>query len=174
MCSISGNYADFSIDLHDLILLNYSSIVFKPQEIQWCSFRWSITLSIGSVWQSHIDRIILTPSCWKFIWNRYFNNHRSILLNFPLFFMIWVHLPAVTKRQEIRCVVVADKFRYQFSMYKFTVLIALSWFLHAHNAYETDTSKIIAQYCRISYCFAWFDTLNSIVCCVQTTRYTMM
>ena len=54
----------------------------------------------------------------------------------------------------------ADRFLYQLTMFEFRLLIGLSWFLPARNAYETDISKIIAQFCRISYCFAWFDTVE--------------
>ena len=30
---------------------------------RWCGFRWSIPLSVGSVWNSSIDIAILTTSC---------------------------------------------------------------------------------------------------------------
>ena len=40
-----------------------SSVMFKQQDMRWCGFRWSIPLSIGSVWNSGIDMAILTPSC---------------------------------------------------------------------------------------------------------------
>ena len=70
--------------------------------------------------------------------------------------------------------VFADRFRYQLTMFEILVLIGLSRLLHAHIAYETDTGKIIAAFCRISYCLHDFIRLNPIVCHVQTTRCTMM
>ena len=48
-----------------------SSAVSKRQDLRWCSFRWSISLSIDYVWKSCIDRVISTPSCSYCIWNRY-------------------------------------------------------------------------------------------------------
>ena len=64
MCSMCGNSADFSIVLHDFILSNsiwYCRIqlpaVSKQRDVRWCSFRWSIPLSIEYVWNSSIDRL---------------------------------------------------------------------------------------------------------------------
>ena len=68
----------------------------------------------------------------------------------------------------------ADQFRYQFTMFGNRLLIGLSRLLHAHIAYEVDTAKIIAAFCRISYCLYDLIRLNSIACRVQTTKYTMM
>ena len=70
--------------------------------------------------------------------------------------------------------VFADRFRYQLSMFEIRILIWLSRLLHAHIAYEIDTSNIIAAFCRISYCLHNLIRLNSIVCDVQTTRCTTM
>ena len=55
--------------------------------------------------------------------------------------------------------VFADRFRYQLTMFGFPVLIGLSRPLHAHIAYEIDTSKIIAAFFRISYCLHDFIRL---------------
>ena len=41
----------------------------------------------------------------------------------------------------------ADRLRYQFTMFRFPVLVGLSPILHAHIAYETDTAKINAAFC---------------------------
>ena len=71
-------------------------------------------------------------------------------------------------------VVFADRFRYPLAMVGIRVLIGLSRLLHAHIAYEIDTSKIIAAFCRISYCLRDFIRLNSITIRVPTTRYTTM
>ena len=54
----------------------------------------------------------------------------------------------------------------------FVVLIGLSQFHNASIAYETDTSEIIAAFCRISHCLHDLMRLNSIVRHVQTTRCT--
>ena len=73
--------------LHDLNRLN--SIVGHVQTTR-CTmmlFSWSIPLQLTMfyVWNSSIDRAILTPSCTYFVWNRYFQNYRRILPNFLLF-----------------------------------------------------------------------------------------
>ena len=66
----------------------------------------------------------------------------------------------------------------QFSLIDFVInwlclaLIGLSRLLHDHIAYETDTAEIIAVFCPISYWLHDLMRLNSIVCHVQTTRYT--
>ena len=70
--------------------------------------------------------------------------------------------------------VVADRFHCQLTMFGIRVLIGLSRFLRAHIAYEIDTAKIIAAFCRVSYWLHDLIRLNSIVCHVQTTRCTMM
>ena len=68
----------------------------------------------------------------------------------------------------------ADRFRYPLNMFGYRVWIGLSRLHHAHIAYETDTAKIIAASCPIFYCLHDLIRLNSIVCHVQTTRYTII
>ena len=68
----------------------------------------------------------------------------------------------------------ADRFRYQLAMFGMRVLIWLSWLLHAHITYITVGAKIIAAFCRISYCLHDLIRLTSIVGYVQTTRCTMI
>ena len=70
--------------------------------------------------------------------------------------------------------VFASRFHYQLAMFGIRVLIWLSWPLHAHIAYITDGSNIIAAFCRISYFLHDLTRLNSIVGNVQTTRCTMI
>ena len=70
--------------------------------------------------------------------------------------------------------VFADRLRYQLTMFEIRILIWLSRLLHAHIAYEVDTSNIIETFFRISYCLHDLIWLNSIVCHVQTTRCTMI
>ena len=70
--------------------------------------------------------------------------------------------------------VFADRFNYQLTMFEIRILIWLSRLLHAHIAYEIDTSNVIAAFCRISYCLHDFIRLNSVAWHVQTTRCTMM
>ena len=48
-------------------------------------------------------------------------------------------------------VVFADRFRYPLTMVVNRELIELSRLLHAHIAYEIDTSKTIAAFCHVSY-----------------------
>ena len=64
--------------------------------------------------------------------------------------------------------VFADRLRYQLTMFGIRVLIGLSCLLHAHIAYEIDTAKIVAAFCRISYCLYDLIPSNSIACLVQT------
>ena len=68
----------------------------------------------------------------------------------------------------------ANPFHYQLTMFEIRVLIWQSRFFHAHIAYVINTDKIIAAFFRISYCLLDLIRLNSIVCHVQTTRYTMI
>ena len=70
--------------------------------------------------------------------------------------------------------VFADRFHCQLNMFGIGVLIGLSRLLLAHIAYEIDTAKIIAAFCRIAHCLHDLIRLNSIVCHVQTTTCTMM
>ena len=68
----------------------------------------------------------------------------------------------------------ADRFRYQLAMFGVGELIWLSWLLHAHIACITDGAKIIAAFCRISYCLHDLIRLNSIVDYVKTTWCTII
>ena len=52
-------------------------------------------------------------------------------------------------------VIFADRSSYPLTMFENRVLMKLSRLLHFHIAYETDIAKIIAVFCRISYCFEW-------------------
>ena len=70
--------------------------------------------------------------------------------------------------------VLADRFHCQLTMFRIRVLIGLSRLVHAHIAYEIDTAKIIAAFCRISYCLHDLIRFNLIVYHVQTTRCTKM
>ena len=97
------------------------------------------------------------------ICNKYWQNHRSILPNFLLF--AWFdtlefnRLPC-SNNKIYDDANFANRFRYQLAMFEMRVLIWLSWLLHAHIANITDGAKIIAAFCRISYCFAWFHTVE--------------
>ena len=154
-----------------------SPAVFKLQDVRWCSFCWSIPLSIDYVWESSMDRVILTPSCSYCKWNRYCQNYRRILPYFPLF--VWLYTVEINRlpcpHEKIYDVVLfADRFCYPLTISGYRVLIGLSRLLHAHSAYEIDTSKIIAAFCRIFYSLCDLIRLNLIVFHVQTTRYTII
>ena len=116
-------------------------------------------------------------SCSYCICNRYWQNNRSILPNYLLF--AWLdtlkfnRLPC-SKNMIYDDADFAHRLRYQLAMFGMRVLIRLSWLLHAHIAYITYGAKIIAAFCRFSYCFHDFIRLNSIVGDVQTTRCTMI
>ena len=68
-----------------------SPAVSKQRDVRLCGFRYSIPMSIGYLWKLCIDMAISTPSCSHCIWNRYWQNHRSILPNLPLF--AWFDTP---------------------------------------------------------------------------------
>ena len=89
-----------------------TSIVCRVQTIRctmmkfsWWSFRWSIPIAIDYHWSAYIDKVMATLFCSYCIWNRYCQNNRGILSNFPLFSMIWygwIQSPAaVPKRQDV-------------------------------------------------------------------------
>ena len=71
-------------------------------------------------------------------------------------------------------VVFVDRFRYQLTMFGIRILIWFSRHHHAHIAYEMDTAKIIAAFCRISCYLHDLIRWNSIVCHVQTTWCTIL
>ena len=121
--------------------------------------------------------------------------HKSLVLDGSLHCVLWVPYAAIlpiffyclawfdtVEFNRLPCsnnemyddAVFADRFRYHLTMFGIHVLIGLSRLLRGHIAYETDTDKIIAAFFRISYCLHDLIRLNSIVCHVQTTRYTMM
>ena len=116
-------------------------------------------------------------SCSYCICSRYWQNHRSILPNFLLF--AWFDtlefnsLPC-SNNKKYDDADFADRFRYQLAMFGIRILIWLSWLLHAHIAYMTDSAEIIAAFCRISYFLHDFIRLNSIVGDDQTTRCTII
>ena len=74
-----------------------SSAMFKQQDIRWCGFRWSIPQSIDYVWNAGIEMAILKPSCSYCIYNRWCQNHRSILPNFLLFY--WFYMVEFNRRR---------------------------------------------------------------------------
>ena len=129
------------------------------------------------------DMAISTPSCSYFIWNTYWQNHRSISPNFLLFAWFdtlefnrppWIQSSAMFKQQDIRWCGYRWSIPLSIGYVWNSVLIWLSWLLHAHIAYITDGAKIIAAFCRISYCLHDLIRLNSIAGYVQSTRCTMM
>ena len=154
-----------------------SPAVSKQQDARWYGFGWSIPLSFGNVCNLIIDMAISTPSCSYCIWNRYCQNHGSILPNFLLlewFDTLEFNRVPFSNNKMFDDVGFAYRFRYQLTIFEIRLLIGLSRLLHAHIAYETDGAKIIAAFCRISYCFHDLIRLNSIVCHVQRTRCTMV
>ena len=116
-------------------------------------------------------------SCSYCIFNRYGQNHRSILPNFLLFdgfYTLELNRLPCSNNKIYDNADFADRFRYQLAMFGIRVLIWLSWLLHAYIAYITDGAQIIAAFCRIFYCLHDLIRLNSMVGYVQTTRCTMI
>ena len=112
--------------------------VSKRQDVRWCSFRRLIPLSIDDVWNSFTDRAISHHSCSYCIWNRYCQNHRSILPKFLMF--AWLdtvefnRLPCPNNKMKDD-MVFADRFRYQFTKFKECTLIGLSRLVGTHIKY---------------------------------------
>ena len=116
-------------------------------------------------------------SCSYCICNWLWQNHRGVLPNFQLFAwfdMLEFNRQSCSNNKIYDDADFADRFRYQLAMFGIRVLIWLSWHLHAYIEYITDGAKIIAAFCRISYCLHNFIRLNSIVGDVQTKRCTMI
>ena len=93
--------------------------------------------------------------------------------DFSIFSMTWycrIQSSACANDKKYHDVVFVGRFRYQLTMFGNRVLIWYSRLLHARIAYEIDTVKIIAAFCRISYSLHDLIRLNSIVCHVQTKR----
>ena len=116
-----------------------SPAVFKQRDKRWCGFRYSIPVSIGYLWNPCFDMAISTPSCSYGIWNRYWQNHRSIFPNFLLF--AWFdtlefnRLPWSNNKIHDDAVF-ADRFRYHLTMFEMFILMWLSQLLNTHIAYE--------------------------------------
>ena len=93
-----------------------SPAVAKQQDIRWCGFRWSIPLSIDYCLISCIDMAISTHSCSYCIWNRNYQNHRSILPNYLLFawfYTIEFNRLQCSNNKMYDGAVFADRFWYQ-------------------------------------------------------------
>ena len=86
----------------------------------------------------------------------------------------WIQSPAISKRQELRWCSFAVPFSYPLALFWYRVLIGFSRLLHARFAFEIDTAKTFAEFCRISCCLYDLIRLSSIVGHVQTIRCTMM
>ena len=115
-----------------------SLAVSKQHDVRWCGFRYSIPISIGYLWNACIDMATTTPSCSCCIWNRYWQNHRSILPNFLLFAWFYTlefsRLPW-SNNKIYDDAVFADRFRYHLTN-GMCMLIRLSRLLNTHIAYE--------------------------------------
>ena len=97
--------------------------------------------------------------------------------DFIVFSMIWYcrnQLTAVSKQQDARWYGFADRFRYQLTIFKIREVIGLSRLVHANIAYKIVTTKIIAAFCRISYCMHDLIRMNSIVCHLKRARCLMV
>ena len=144
---------------------NQSPVVSKQQDVRWCCFRWPIPLSIDYIWNASIDMAISTPSCSYCIWNRYFQNHRSILPNFLLF--AWFHtvefnrLPCLNNKMYDDAVF-ADRFRYRFNIFRLGILVGLSRLLDTHIAYEIAICKVNTG--------KWLDAGNDLSCWTVVKR----
>ena len=136
---IIAAFIRISYCLLDLIRLNSIVCHVHTARYTWCAFRWSIPLSIPYVWNSGIDMAILTPSCSYCIYNRWCQNHRSILPNFLL--LAWFDTIAFNRRlcsnnKMYDDMVFNDRFWYQLTMFEVCIFTGLSRLLDTHIAYE--------------------------------------
>ena len=119
-------------------------VVYKQRDVRRCSFRWSIPPSFDYVWNSSIDMAMSTPSCSYCVWNRYFQNHSSILSNLLLIAWFDTHefsrLPCSNNKMNDDAVY-ANRFRYQLTMFEVFIFIRLSRLLDTHIAYEIAIQK---------------------------------
>ena len=139
MSSICGNSADVSIVCHDFILSN--STASRVQTTRCTMMQFSLVDSAINWLCLEIEycQVISTSSCSYCIWNRYCQNHRSILPNFLL--VVWFdtgefkRLPC--SNNKIYDDVVFDyRFGYKLTMFEVCILIGLSRLLDTHIAYE--------------------------------------
>ena len=142
MKQILPNSSQYSAEIPNVCMIWYFIVqapaVSKRQDVQRCSFRWSIPLSIDDVWNLCIDRAVSHHSCSYCVWYRYWQNHRSILPNFILF--AWFdtvefnRLPC-SNNKMYDDMVFADRFRYQLTKLEECKLIGLSRLLGIVIAY---------------------------------------
>ena len=116
-----------------------STAVSKERDVRWCGFRYSIQLAIDYIWNSCIDMAISIAACSYCIWNRYWQNHRSILPNFLLF--AWFDTLEFNRQPwSINKIcddaVFAHRFRYHLTIFGMCILIRLSRLLNTHIAYD--------------------------------------
>ena len=115
-----------------------SPAVSKQRDVWWYRVRHSIPMTIGYLWNPGIDMAISTPSCSHSKWNRYGQNHRSILPNFLLF--AWLDT------LEFNCLPLsnikiyddadfADRCCHHWTMFGMCILIRLSRLFNTHIAY---------------------------------------
>ena len=91
------------------------------------------------VWNSSIDMAILTPSCTYCIYNRWCQNHCSILPNFLLFAWfdtIEFNRMLCSNNKMHDDIVFNDRFWYQMTMFEVCIFTGLSRLLDTHIAYE--------------------------------------
>ena len=103
--------------------------------------------------------------------------YAAIVQMFLLFTMILysrIQLPVVYKQRDVRQCSIRWSIPPSIDYVWKPNTARLSWLLHAHIAYEIDTAKLIAAFCRIYYFFHDLIRSHSIVRHVQTTRCTMM
>ena len=110
-----------------------SPAVSKQRDEWWCGFRWRFRYEL-TIFES-VDMSNSTPSCSYCIWNRYFQNRRSILPSF--LFLSWFDTVKFNRRscsnnKVYDDVVFGDRFRYQLTMFKVCILIGLSRLLDTH------------------------------------------
>ena len=153
-----------------------SPAVSKRQDVRWCSFRWSITLSIDLHYHVMIglSRRFHAYNAYEIDAAKLSSPHSA---EFPIVCMIifsWIQSPAVSKQQDVRWCSFHWSIPLSIDYVWKSNMDSVIRLLHAHIAYEIYTAKIIAAFRRISYCLYDWIRMNSIACLVQSTKCTMM
>ena len=159
MCSICGNFNDFSIFSMIWYCRVQSPAVSKPQDVRWRSFRWSNPLSNAYVCESCVDRItrfLRAHIAYEIDTAKIISEFCRI--SYCLYDLIRLN-SIVCHVQTTRCtddIVFARRFRYQLTMFVVSVFIRLSQLIDIHIAYETVIQKITTG--------NWHDARNDLSC----------